>query len=136
MKISDNTRKELVKEIDFVIKKMTQTPDPAGKLYFFSGIYSAFQRIFNSEFDPELVLGHIILNVTYNNINTIIERGLETVVKIPDDFFDKLVDITKKLSKKVKKNESIYDVLEQFAVLSYLATGNGYYLYQKGLLQV
>jgi len=140
MKIESTLRKKLVDEINFVIRKMLEEKDdPRKQMYFFSGIYAALHRIFNFQFDSELVFAHLVLNTTYSNIEarlSSIQSGQERVVKLPDGFFEKLMDITQELLRKIEKNESLYEVLQKFAIMSYVTTGNGYYLYKKGLLQI
>ena len=49
MGISEDPRKLIAKEIDYVVNKMNGTQDAAEKLYYFSGIHSAIQRVFNFE---------------------------------------------------------------------------------------
>ncbi len=133
MKIKEHNRKILIDDITFIINRMEKEKEAEQKLYYFSGIYGAIYRIFNNEYDPELILAHIILSITYSNIKSRIDER-EKVIKLPPELFDKLISTTKEFLEKIEKNESLYDVLKKYAVIAYLATGNGYYLYQKGLL--
>lgn len=135
MKIQPDTRKKLIDEIKFIINKMEKEDDPKQKLYYFSGIHGVLSRIFNFEYDPELVFAHVILNFAYNSIQARLAQE-EKIIKIPDELFDKLVVTSKEFLHKIEKNESLCDALQKFAVMAYLTTGNGYYLYEKGLLRL
>ena len=139
MNISDDFRETIVKEIKYVAKKIDQSNDPNQKLYFFSGIYSIIQKIFNLEYDSDLIFFHFILRQTYDAFNgrlQAIMKGGETVVPLQEDQFKKLSQITKELANKLQKNEDVNETLKKFAILSYTTTGNGYYLLQKGLLKI
>jgi len=139
MKLSTQNKKILLKEIEFAIEKMRETKDPKGKLYYFTAVYGVMHRIFNLDFAPELVFMHMVLNTTYNSIQerlATIERGEEKVVKIPDNLFDKLTEATQELAEKIKNNETTYEVLQRFVILGYVVSGNGYYLYEKGLVKI
>lgn len=139
MKLTSKNKEALLKEIKFAAKKMAETEDPKGKLYYFSAVYAIMQRIFNLEFDPELVFIHMVLNTTYSVLQdrlATIESGAEKVVKIPENLFDKLTEATKEIAKKIENNESSYEVLQKFVILGYVVSGNGYYLYEKGMLKI
>jgi hypothetical protein len=133
MKIKEENRKMLINDIKFIIDRMEKEKETEQKLYYFTGIYGTIARIFNIEFDPELVFAHIILSMTYGNIKSRIDER-EKVIKLPPELFDKLISTTKEFLEKIEKNENLCDVLKKYAVIAYLTTGNGYYLYQKGLL--
>jgi len=135
MKINADTRKKLIEELKFIINKMEKEKEYKQKIYYFSGIYGAISRIFNLEYDPELVFAHIILNYTHNNIKLRLAQE-EKIIEIPNELFDKLVATTKEFLNKIEKNESLCDALQKFAIIAYSTTGNGYYLYQRGLLRL
>jgi DNA replication initiation complex subunit (GINS family) len=65
-----------------------------------------------------------------------IERGDEKVIQIPDDFFDKLASLTEELAIAIDGDNDVYEILQKIAIRSYSLTGNGYYLYQKGIIKV
>ena len=47
-------------------------------------------------------------------------------------------DNLKELTMAIEQNNktSIYEALEKYSVLGYIATGNGNYLYKKGMLKI
>lgn len=139
MNISKNYKDIIVKEINFVINKMNESKTAEDKIYYFSGIYAMFQRIFNIEYDPDLLFAFILLRDTYNNflqrIQNIKKQG-ETIIPLTEEQFTKLLDITQELSSKIERDENIEDTLKKYVILAYTTNGNGYYLLQKGLLMI
>jgi len=138
-KLPSNLKKMLIDEFKFAIEKMEKEEDFDKKLYYFSALYSVLSRVFNVEFDPELVLIHLVLNTTYNSLQgrlASIRRGEESVIKIPKEVFEKLTNITRELLVRIEKNRSTHDVLQKLATIAYMTTGNGYYLYERGLLRL
>jgi len=140
MHLSTDFRKLIVDEFRLVAKKVKEEQDNRRKNFFFSAAYGIVFRILNFSFDPELVLIHGVLNMTYSTTDALqkrIERGEESVIQIPfDKFFGTLVSLTEELATAIEEDKNIYEVLQKIAVLSYALTGNGYYLYQKGIIQV
>jgi len=70
MKLSTANKKKLIEEIEFALNSMKAAEDPETKLYYFSAVYGVMPRIFNIEYDPNLVFIHFVVNATYNNINS------------------------------------------------------------------
>jgi hypothetical protein len=135
MKLSKQSKNKLAKEIRFVLEKIKGDEDPKAKLYYFSAIYGIMSRIFNLEYAPDLIFAHFVLSSTYNQINSRLQNP-DKVIKIPDELFDKLIDATSELLEVIENNKNLYEVLKKFTLLSYVTIGNGYYLYQKGLLKI
>ena len=53
--------------------------------------------------------------------------------QLPDDLFDSLDRLLAQMQEKIAKGEGTYSILEKLGTLSYLTSGNGYYLSQKGV---
>jgi len=141
MNISNNYKKIIVEEFKNVATKMKESNDITDKLYFFSASFAILDRIFNLEFNPTLVLIHMVLQNAHFTIRGRAEaliRGQDKVVEIPPGFFDNLqetiLDIANSISKD-DKNE-LFKNLQKIANLSYITTGNGYYLFTKGMLKI
>lgn len=141
MNISKQYKEIIIEELNNVAIKMRESNDFAEKMYFFSAAYTMMHRIFNLEFNPTLVLIHMVLQTAYSAIRGRVEvliSGQDRVVKIPEGFFDSLqetiLDIANNISKD-DKNE-LFKNLQKIANLSYVTTGNGYYLFQKGMLKI
>ena len=135
MKISRDSRNKLLDEIRFVLGKMKEQEDPRNKLYYFTAIYGMMHRIFNLEYAPDLIFAHFVLRSTFDQINLKLHDP-EKVVGIPEGLFDKLFEATAELLDVIENNKNPYEVLTRFVVLGYATGGNGYYLYEKGLLKL
>ena len=66
----------------------------------------------------------------------IIILGKDTVIDFPEGFFEKLSECLEELAKNIENNQDTYAVLQKISLLAYISTGNGYYLYQKGILKI
>ena len=139
MRISENYKKLISDEIDYVAVKMQESVSAEEKLYYFSGLHGIIYRVFNIEYDTDLVFLHFILHQVYTAFQqrlTAITKGGDSIIPITENHFDKLVKITKDLVKRIKKDEDISSILKELVVLAYTTTGNGYYLVQKGLIRI
>jgi len=139
MDIGDNFRYIVVNEISYAVNKMEESSSWEEKLYYFSAVYSVINRIFNLEYDSDLIYAHSILQETYNAFSQRIRailKGGETLIPLDEEHFERLITITKELSNKIEEKKNIDNTLKKFAILSYATTGNGYYLLQKGLLKI
>lgn len=138
MEISKKMKDEIIKEIDLVVDAMKKNKDPLKKLYFFSGIHAAINRVFNMEYDPELVFVHHVLSAVHTGflgrINAM--RKGDTIVVLDDSYFEKLISLSINLKDNISENSNVDVTLNEFIVLLYATTGNGFYLKQKGLLKI
>jgi len=138
MEISSDLRSKLVKEIRFVVESIRAETDLRKKIYYFSAVYGEMFRIFNINFDRQLVFAHGVLNFSYQNLKAradAIVLGRDTVIDFPDGFFDRLCEYLEQLASVIENDQDSYAVLQDILCLAYISTGNGYYLYQKGTLR-
>ncbi len=141
MNISDEHRRIIVDEFRSIAARMRDTSDQYRKLYWFSAAYGVVTRVFNLEFDATLVFIHMVLNGAYNTINAraaAISQGTDRAINIPEGLFDSLNEVLEELAENIETDneQDIFRNLQRIANLTYVTTGNGYYLYQKGLLQL
>lgn len=139
MGISDSYRDMIVNEVNFCIEQMEKNHDFRDKLFYFSGIQGLLQRIFNLEYDSDLVFAFFIFKSTHEafmNRYGAIKKGGDTVVLLFQEQFDELIEGLKEFADKIKNKKNFNSTLKKFVVLLYSTTGNGYYLMQKGLLKV
>lgn len=135
MKISKTHKEILLKEIQIVREKISQEKELRKKVFYYSAIYSEIARLYNHEYNPHLQFMHFVLNVSYNamrdRLNMIVAG--DTTVPFPDNFFDELDKLLEKMQENIRNDEETYSVLEKISNLTYLLSGNGYYLSQKGI---
>jgi hypothetical protein len=139
MKISKTMTGRFIEELRYVAKQMEETENLEEKLYYFSAVFGAAQRIINFEFDPEMLFIHQVTQLAYNQIQqrlVLIKSGQQTSVELPDNLFTVLREMVGELAARVENGEATYPILEKIMTLSYSTTGNGYYLFQKGELKI
>jgi len=135
MKLSKEIKKTLINEIEFAIEKMRSSKDPNLIMYYFSAVFGVLHRIFNIEYDSDLVFAHFIVNGTYQQINARLQAK-DKIIQIPENLFERLIETTKNFLEAINGNKDLNEVLKEFTLLGYVTIGNGYYLYQKGLLKI
>jgi transaldolase len=117
---------------------MSKSSTPQEKMFFFSAIFGMANRIMNLEYDPELAFLHHVTLAAYSTINTnlaVMAQG-QTVITLPPNVFDKLQDTLNNLAKYIEEGKQTYPVLEVISNLAYSTSGNGYYLFLKGVLTI
>jgi hypothetical protein len=129
-------------ECRYAVIKMTETPDPTKKLFYFSVIFGEAQRLLNLQWDRDLALIHLVSQQVYN-ITTQQLPFLGTVLPIQGDVvFTNLVKITSDFTDYLENgnfkdgSEELSLILGRFAELAYVVQGNGSYLYEKGILKL
>ena len=140
MNISKENRDRIVKEFQEVAKLIENKEDPFLKMYYFSATFGIVQRVFNFEYDSYLLLIYLVLQAAYERINgrlNTIASGMERAIEIPPIIFDKLPLLINALADEIDVNNEtgINNKLEEIAKISYLSTGNGYYLFTKGQIK-
>jgi hypothetical protein len=138
MRLTKSNRLALVKEIRIAVDHMVKVDTAKEKLYFFSAVYGVATRIMNLEFDPELGFVHHVTNYAYNTINTallLINQG-QTIATFPENVFNKLQEAIKELATYIEEDKPTYTILEKISNLAYSTSGNGYYLFLKGQLEI
>ena len=138
MRLSKTNRLALAREIRTVIDHMSKADTPRDKMYFFSAVFGVAHRIMNIEFDPELGFIHHVTNTAYNTMNTtllLVTQG-QSMLTFPENVFDKLQEALKDLATYIEEEKQTYPILERISNLAYSTSGNGYYLFLKGLLKI
>ena len=139
MDISVEMRKLILDEFDYVVKKMGGVDDPFQKLFYFSATFGIVQRVYNIEYNSELVFVHFILNETHKGFTArlqAIRDARDTTVAITTEHLEKLSNLIKELADKIRKNKDHVETLKKLIILTYSTTGNGFYLYNKGVLKI
>ena len=115
MNLSENYRKQIIEELQFITKKINESNDIEGALYYYSGVRALIQRIYNFEYNPHLVFIHFVLNNTFNTIAAFVDRIKKrtTIIPLNIEFFYKLSKLLKNLTQCIGKEELTYEVLEK-----------------------
>lgn len=141
MNIPENYKIIIVKEFREIVEKMKGTEDLSEKMYFFSATYGVVSRVFNLEFDPILVFAHMVLNAAHSTINARLLALMgqqDKVIQIPENLFDSLQKAVERLAANIEtgNKDEFFKNLQKIANLSFATTGNGYYLFKKGMLKI
>jgi hypothetical protein len=137
MHLNTEHRKLLVDEFRYAAKKIRESEYPELKLFYFSVTYGVLSRIFNLQYNPQLVFMHLVLNNAYGNISARVQaiKTGDIVVQLSNEYFSLLAGYVEVLSNQIEADEDTYKTLEKIALLTFLTTGNGYYLFQKGVIK-
>ncbi len=137
-------RQRLANEYLYAVTKMQEAKDPARKLFYFSIFFGEAQRTLNLEWNRELALIYTITQHVHAQINTVMQMpGI--VLSLPIDWvtlYEKLTqtasDLTAFLGNPKNENniEELCHILGRFAEIAYVVSGNGSYLYEKGLIKL
>lgn len=138
MNLSKDMQKVFTDEVRTATDHMKKADTPEEKIFFLSAVYGVAFRIMNIQFDPELAFIHHVVNAAYGmmNANLASIRQSQGVNTFPKNVFERLEDALEQLAEKIEQGERTYPVLETISNLAYSTTGNGYYLYLKGMINV
>ena len=136
-------RQRLAKEYRYAVTKMQEVTDPSKKLFYFTVFFSEAQRELNWEWDRDLVL---ILTVTqFAHTQFTGTMQIPVLGVLPIDWptaFDKLTQVSSEIASYYEKEENnenreeMYRTLGHLAEIAYVVSGNGSYLYEKGLIKL
>jgi len=129
MQLPRQLKQNVLNELDFVIKKMTEEPKFEKKIYFYSAVNAALERASRFYFDRELLVAHAILNLSHAAINDRINhlRMGDVVVPISDTLITQLIAGVMELRQAVNENKTLYPAVEKIMEVTYRVTGPGFY---------
>ena len=137
----EDFRQRLAKECHYAVTKMQEETQPAKKLFYFSVLFGAAQRMLNWEWNRDLALIYTVTQHAHTQINATMQvPGLGQTLPIDlTTVFDKLTEATSNLAAYFEKSddnmEEFNQILGRFAEISYIVSGNGSYLYEKGFIK-
>lgn len=139
MNITENNKKLILDEFEYVLESIAMAESMEEKLYLISALHGAVNRVMNIEFDSDLIFLHHALSTTHAAFSArydAMKNKKAFPLHITKEIFDKLFLLISKLYDCLKNNSEIDEILKGLIVLAYTTTGNGYYLYQKGLIRL
>lgn len=142
MRLPRPVHRRLAQEYEFSAVKMRESGDPLMKMYFFSAFYGEAGRALNIAWDADLALLHMVTQQAHQQINQrvqVLATGADRVVGLPPGFMDALTNTAAGIaalfgSRKVD-SLALHRLLATLAELTYVTTGNGYYLYLRGAIK-
>lgn len=135
---SEKYKNIIVKELEFVIKKIDQASTTEAKLYYFSAVQGILNRVLNLEYTEELLLAFYVTNETlkmFQQRHGGFKAG-DIAIRVTDEQLLRLSEVTKEFLETIRNDGNVDEVLRKYVVLLYSTTGNGYYLMEKGILKI
>jgi len=135
--LSEEYQQRLTNEYRYAVTKMQQEGQPVRKLFYFSVFFGEAQRVLNFEWNRDLALIYTVTFHAYTQINAAMQSP--TLMQLPIDWtaiYDKLTLVASDLAAYLEKakndrGEELCQILGRLAEISYAASGNGSYLYEK-----
>lgn len=140
LKLPKNLRSKLVSEFRYAAERMGEAEAPAEKLYFFSVLFGEATRVLNWHWDRELALIWFVTQQAQQVIASreqSIKQG-DPIVRLPNEYFQALTKNVAELADYVEQEgneQQLLEIIGKFAELTYMTTGNGFYLAQRGMIK-
>ena len=132
-------RQRLAKEYRYAVTKMQETQS-ARKLFYFSVFFGEAQRVLNLEWNRNLALIYTVTLHVYTQMTA--QAPLSGQLPIDTaTVYEKLTQVASDLAAYFEKTENestreeLCQVLGCLAEIAYVVSGNGSYLYEKGLIK-
>lgn len=139
MNIEENNKETILDEFEFILNKMSEFDKLETQLYYFSASFGIVRRIFNIDFDSTLVvIHHVLQNVHSAFVSRLdaMRSNREVPIVIDLEMVKELIELLRTLYNAIKSGDDVHPILDKFIILSYATTGNGYYLKEKGELNI
>nr|WP_321351505.1 hypothetical protein [uncultured Methanoregula sp.] len=128
-------RKELVTELREVARLMKESKDPEKKIYYFSAAYGITSRTYRYSFSRDVLLADFVLNASYQALLErvrMLKTGDNNVV-LDEKIFNALQKGLLMLADAFEDEKpKTQEALEQILTASFVASGPGNYLREKG----
>lgn len=126
MPLSEMLKDYLAGECEIVSRHILETDTPRDKLYYFSAVFGAAQRVLNIEFSRSVVLLQVVS--TYTHSALIGRLNDQSLPPLTDSYFEQLAAVVQELGSRLRHEQDYSDLVEHIATLGYAVTGNGHYL--------
>ena len=131
-------KKELVKELRLVDKKINSTDNIEKKNYFFSAAHGITSRTFRYSFSRDVLLADFVLQTAYGLIGERLQRIKQgdSTVNVTNEHFLLIGKGLRILADNFEKQENIQNAIELILTTAFSTTGPGNYLVEKGELKL
>lgn len=143
MQPNEAVRQRLAQEYKFAAEHMREAPDLPSKMYFFSVFFAEANRSLNADWDADIALLHMVLQSAYDTINGRLQAPKiigSNILGLPKGFAEALTELSTELADLFQireiDQEKLHQLLARLAELTYVTTGNGYYLYLRGAIKL
>jgi hypothetical protein len=138
MQLTDELRSRIASEFRYAADHMRSEEDPHTKLYYYSALFGEVTRILNLNWDRDLVLAYTVLSATHSQVAGMahnIGSGRERAIKLTVEHIEALTNAASDLAGYFETDGTdaeLYSLLGRISEIGYASTGNGWYLLQKG----
>lgn len=139
--LPEQIRERLAGEFRLAASKVAESDDLEGKLYYFSVFYGETGRQLNMHWDPDLALLFGVAQFACQQIanrQRLPSGGDFPPGGIPEGFLQAIDEVSSQLATSFEGKEvdlpRFYAALARTSELAYATTGNGMYLYLKGMI--
>jgi hypothetical protein len=143
MQLNETVRQRLAQEYKFAADRIREVPDLPSKMYFFSVFHGEANRALNIAWNSNIALLHMVLQSAYETINGRLKSPVvleSNLLGIPKGFVEALTELSTELAdlfqSRAIDQEKLHQLLVRLAELTYVTTGNGYYLYLRGAIKI
>lgn len=140
--LPDPVRERLRSEFRIAASKINEARDIRTKNYYFSVFYGEAARQLNMHWDADIALLWIVTQTACQTINTRIVgagEGPYPLGGFPVDFIQALDDVSNELAAAFEGDAvdlvRLHAALKRTAEMTFATTGNGAYLYDKGMIK-
>lgn len=135
-------RQRLATEFRFAASRIAEASDIGTKVYYFSVFFGEAGRQLNIHWDADVTL---LWSVGQHACNSIVARNAQATGPFPlggfpDGFSQAIDEVSDELAGAFEGEEldlpRLYAALARTAELTFITTGNGAYLFQKGMVKL
>ena len=137
--LPEELQRRIAQEFRFVAERMQDSPDPRRKLFYFSALYAELQRDSNWFWERELAVLRLAIEATYQQLNGRSEQ-MRSLAPLNDDFYNWLTQVAEDLASYFEEGKDdkakLFSLVGRITELGHVATGNGHYLLEKGVIKL
>jgi hypothetical protein len=140
--LPEELRSRIAQEFRFAVDKMRDSEDLNKKLFYLSALYAELQRDSNVYWDRELAVLRLVIEINYQLINTRVKQlaGGDVLVPLDEKFFPLLAQAVDELATYFEEGKddkaNLFELAGRINELGHLTTGNGHYLFEKGVIKL
>jgi hypothetical protein len=137
-------RERLAGEFRYALGKMQEEQNPTKKLFYFSIFFAEPQRLISLEWDSNVALVGMVIQQVHTQISVTMQNPV-IAQSLPIDWqiaFDKLAEGANDLTTYFENTEDkgdhkgLCDILGQMNKISFVISGHGSYLLEKGTIKL
>ncbi len=141
--LPDQVQKRLADEFKLAASMVAKSSDISEKNYYFSVFFGETGRQLNMHWDADLSLLHLVVQAACQQIGgraQLTSGASFPLGGFPDGFLPAIDEVSNELATAFEGKEvdvpRLYAAISRIAELTYLISGNGVYLYQKGMIGI